>query len=218
MAHEDRSEHRMVDTLWTVPNLFTLMRLLCLPVFVWLLFGWESRQAAAWMLGMLGATDWIDGYLARRLGQTSEFGKKFDPTVDRLLFFVAIVAILIDQSMPLWFGIAVLAREIVVGGTIATATLAFNMQRFDVTWWGKTATFLLMFAVPGFLMGNSDIAGADGFTVAAWCFGIPGLILSYYTAITYIPDIKAAIAAGRSQPTTSPPKVAETTGENSTSV
>jgi cardiolipin synthase len=191
---------RMVDTVWTVPNLFTLLRLLCLPVFVWLLFGLESRQAAAWMLGILGATDWIDGYLARRLGQTSEFGKKFDPTVDRLLFFVAIVAILIDGSMPLWFGIAVLVREIIVGGTIAIATLVFHMQRFDVTWWGKTATFLLMFAVPGFLMGNSDIPAADAFTVAAWCFGIPGLILSYYTAITYIPEIRAAVAAGRAQP------------------
>ena len=67
-----------------MPNLFTFLRLLCLPVFVWVLFGLPSRQAAAWMLGGLGATDWVDGYLARRLGQTSEFGKKFDPTVDRL--------------------------------------------------------------------------------------------------------------------------------------
>ena len=202
MAHDDRSEHpeRTVDTLWTLPNLFTLARLLCLPVFVWLLFGLQSRQAAAWMLGILGATDWIDGYLARRLGQSSEFGKKFDPTVDRLLFFVGIVAILIDESMPLWFGVAVLAREIIFGGSIVVATLVFNMQRFDVTWWGKTATFLLMFAVPGFLMGNSDIPAADAFTVAAWFFGIPGLILSYYTAVMYIPDIRAAIAAGRTRP------------------
>ncbi|HUF99177.1 MAG TPA: CDP-alcohol phosphatidyltransferase family protein [Ilumatobacter sp.] len=194
---------RSVDTVWTVPNLFTLLRLLCLPVFVWLLFGLPSRQAAAWMLGVLGATDWVDGYLARRLGQTSEFGKKFDPTVDRLLFFVGIVSILIDESMPVWFGIAVLAREVLVGGTIAVATLAFNMQRFDVTWLGKTATFLLMFAVPGFLMGHSTVPGADGFAVAAWCFGIPGLVLSYYTGLTYIPQIRASITAGRAAAATS---------------
>lgn len=219
MAPDVRSEHpeRVVDTLWTVPNLFTLVRLLCLPVFVWLLFGLESRQAAAWMLGILGATDWIDGYLARRLGQSSEFGKKFDPTVDRLLFFVGIVAILIDGSMPLWFGIAVLAREIVFGATVVVATLLFDMRRFDVTWWGKTATFLLMFAVPGFLMGHSDIPGADGFTVAAWCFGIPGLILSYYTAIMYIPAIKAAIAEGRASPALRTHRVGESGSENSTS-
>ena len=188
-----------VDTLWTIPNLFTFLRLLCLPLFVWVLFGLPSRQAAAWLLGALGATDWVDGYLARRLGQTSEFGKKFDPTVDRLLFVVGIISIIINDSIPLWFAIAVLAREVAVGGAVVVATLMFNMQRFDVTWWGKTATFLLMFAVPGFLMGNSTVPGADAWTIAAWCFGIPGLLLSYQTAIAYIPAIRDGIRAGRAQ-------------------
>ena len=186
-----------VDTLWTVPNLFTLVRLLCLPLFVWLLFGLPSRQAAAWLLGVLGATDWVDGYLARRLGQTSEFGKKFDPTVDRLLFVVGIVAIIVNDAIPTWFAIAVLVREVAVGGTVAVATLAFGMERFDVTWWGKTATFLLMFAVPGFLMAESSISIAGAFEVAAWGFGIPGLVLSYYTGAAYVPAIRDGIRAGR---------------------
>ena len=111
------------------------------------------------MLGALGATDWVDGYLARRLGQVSEFGKVFDPTADRILFIVAIVAIMIDGSMPIWFGVAVLAREVLVGLMMVVATLVFKMERIDVTWLGKVATFLLMFAVPGFLMGNSDFPG-----------------------------------------------------------
>lgn len=190
-------ELREVDTLWTVPNLFTFVRLLCLPLFVWILFGLPSRQAAAWLLGGLGATDWVDGYLARRLGQTSEFGKKFDPTVDRLLFLVGIVSIMINDAMPVWFGVAVLFREVVIGAAMVVATLVFGMERFDVTWGGKTATFLLMFAVPGFLLGSSSAPGSDGWLVAAWVFGIPGLVLSYYTAIAYIPSIRAGIAAGR---------------------
>lgn len=190
-------EIREVDTLWTIPNLFTLLRLLCLPLFVWLLFGLPSRQAAAWLLGALGATDWVDGYLARRLGQTSEFGKKFDPTVDRLLFLVAIVAIMVNGAMPIWFGVAVLLREVLVGGAVAIATLMFHMERFDVTWLGKTATFLLMFAVPGFLMAESSIPIADAFGVAAWILGIPGLVLSWYTGIGYIPAIREGIRAGR---------------------
>ena len=188
---------REIDTVWTIPNLFTLVRLLCLPLFVWLLFGLPSRQAAAWLLGALGATDWVDGYLARRLDQTSEFGKKFDPTVDRLMFVVAIVAIMANDAMPLWVGIAVLAREVLVGGSVAIATLWFDMRRFDVTWWGKTATFLLMFAVPGFLMAESSVPIAAAFGVAAWCFAIPGLVLSYYTAIGYVPAIRDGIRAGR---------------------
>jgi len=192
-------EIREVDTLRTVPNLVTFVRLLCLPLFVWVLFGLPSRQAAAWLLGGLGTTDWVDGYLARRLGQTSEFGKKFDPTVDRLLFLVGIVSIMINDAMPVWFGVAVLAREVVVGATMVVATLAFGMERFDVTWWGKTATSLLMFAVPGFLMGNSSAPASDAWLFAAWIFGIPGLILSYYTAIAYLPSIRAGIAAGRAR-------------------
>ena len=188
---------REIDTLWTVPNVVTLLRLLCLPLFVWILFGLSSRQAAAWLLGALGATDWVDGYLARRLGQTSEFGKKFDPTVDRLLFVVGIVAIMVNDAMPVWVGVAILAREVLVGGAVAVATLVFDMQRFDVTWWGKTATFLLMFAVPGFLMAESSIPIATAFEVAAWCFAIPGLVLSYYTAVVYVPAIREGIRAGR---------------------
>jgi cardiolipin synthase (CMP-forming) len=188
----------MFDGLWTIPNAFTLVRLLLLPVFLYVLFQLENRAAAAWMLGALGATDWIDGYLARRLGQVSEFGKIFDPTVDRLLFLVATTAIIIDGSIPLWFGLAVLAREILVGLMMAVATVVYKMPRIDVTYWGKLATFLLMFSVPGFLMGNSDIRAADWFEVAAWALGIPGLILSYWTAIAYIPQVRQAVAAGTS--------------------
>lgn len=197
MPSDEQPAERLVEGVWTVPNLFTLIRLLCLPLFLYLLFGLPSRQAAAWLLGALGATDWVDGYLARRLGQTSEFGKKFDPTVDRLLFIVGIVGIIINGAIPIWFAVAVLAREVLVGGTVAVATVMFDMQRFDVTWWGKTATFLLMFAVPGFLMGESSIPIADWFTVAGWVFGIPGLILSYYTAVAYVPTIAEAVRAGR---------------------
>lgn len=186
----------MFDGLWTIPNAFTLARLLCLPIFLVVLFGMENRAAAAWMLGALGATDWVDGYLARRLGQVSEFGKVFDPTVDRLLFLVAITAIIIDGSIPVWFAVAVLVREVLVGLMMATATIVYKMPRIDVTYWGKLATFLLMFAVPGFLMGNSDMPGAAGFEIASWILGVPGLVLSYWTAIAYVPQVRRAISTG----------------------
>ncbi|MEI7547764.1 MAG: CDP-alcohol phosphatidyltransferase family protein, partial [Actinomycetota bacterium] len=144
------------------------------------------------------ATDWVDGWLARRFNQVSEFGKMFDPTADRLLFIVGISGIIIDGSAPLWFCWFVIAREVLVGGTIAVATVMFKMARFDVTWWGKTATFLLMFAFPGFMLGASDFWGNSGFQIAAWLVGIPGLVLSYYTAITYVPTIRASLRSGRS--------------------
>jgi cardiolipin synthase len=190
---EGQSSHKYL----TAPNAFTLARLLCLPLFLWLLFGRDNQAAAAFLLGGLGATDWVDGWLARRYNQVSEFGKMFDPTVDRLLFIVAITAIMAYGIPPLWFFVLVLARELLVGGTVAIATIFFGMERFDVTWWGKTATFILMFAIPGFMLGDSDFWFHRGFLVVSYLIGIPGLVISYYTGFTYIPVIRRSIQAGR---------------------
>src|SRR3954452_5078749 len=126
------------------------------------------------MLGGIGDTDWGDGYLARRLGQSSEFGKKFDPTVDRVVFIVALVAIIAGDAAPRWFCIAVLVRELLVGGAIAIATLVFSMARFDVALLGQGASVLLLFALPGFLIGWSDFPDHTGFLEASWLLGIPG--------------------------------------------
>lgn len=197
VAGGQESPEGVFDNLLTWPNLFTLLRLLCLPLFLWLLFAQDNRAGAAWLLVLLGSTDWVDGYLARRFDQTSEFGKIFDPTVDRLLFIVSVTAIIIDGSIPLWFAIAVLVREIFVGAMMAICTLFFGMERFGVTWLGKCATFMLMGAVPAFLVSNADVWESDFFGVVAWAIGIPGLALSYWTAIAYIPLVRRGLAAGR---------------------
>ena len=185
------------DRLWTVPNLFTLIRLLCLPWFLYLLFVDENRAGAAWLLAALGSTDWVDGFIARKFDQSSEFGKIFDPTVDRLLFIVSVTAIVIDGSIPVWFAVAVLVREVLVGGVIAFSTLFLHMERFGVTWLGKCATFLLMGAVPSFLLGAADVWESPFFAALAWVLGIPGLVLSYWTGFAYIPLIRSGLEAGR---------------------
>ena len=181
----------------TWPNLITLIRLSCLPVFLWLLLGKGDRAYAGWLLGILGATDWVDGWVARRFNQVSEFGKMFDPTADRLLFIVSLVAIMVDGSAPTWFCILVLVREVGFGATVAVCTLFFHMERFDVTYLGKWATFILMFTVPGYVMGASDI-GINGFFSAFSLIAAPiGLALSYYTAFQYIPTIRRSLREGR---------------------
>jgi cardiolipin synthase len=185
------------DRILTVPNVLSFARLCCIPLFLYLLFGRDDRAAAAWLLGGLGATDWVDGYVARHTNQVSELGKILDPTADRLLFIVCVGGILIDGSAPLWFGVAVVAREALVGGTLALLTL-FGMKRFDVSWFGKAGTFALMWSFPLFLMGEAGDHGWFALCHAlAWVFGVPGLILSYYAAITYVPTIRRALAAGR---------------------
>jgi cardiolipin synthase len=179
----------------TAPNVITLVRLACIPVFLWLLFGVGSPAWAAGLLGVLGATDWVDGFVARRYGQVSELGKVLDPVADRLLLLVGVTAILIDGSAPVWFGVAVLVREVLVAG--ATLVLAsLGARRIDVTWWGKAGTFGLLFAFPFFLASHSTVA-PEMFRVLAWVCGIPGLILSYVALVRYVPLGVQALRDGR---------------------
>ena len=192
----DRTNDGATDRLLTVPNVITVVRLLCLPLYVWLLLGRNDRLAAGLVLGLLGATDWVDGWIARRWNQVSTAGKVLDPVADRLLFFVGIGAIIIDGAAPLWFCLAVLAREVVVAVTTLVLA-ALGARRIDVTWYGKAGTFGLMFAFPAFLWGNADWALSTAFLVIAWIAAVPGLVLSYYAAALYVPIAARALREGR---------------------
>ena len=184
------------EGLCTLPNLITVVRLACIPWFLWLLVDQNDRASAALLLGALGATDWVDGWIARRFDQVSDIGKVLDPTADRLLLVTALLAILADGSIPTWFGVTVLVREVLVGlGAIVLA--GFGVRRLDVTWWGKTGTFALLWSVPCFLAGESTISGAGAFTAGAWTFGLPGLVISWYAAWGYVPAARAALREGR---------------------
>jgi len=197
-GNQEQGPAQNTNRIFTVPNVMSMIRLLCIPLFLYLLFGRDNRAGAAWLLGGLGATDWIDGYIARHFNQVSELGKILDPTADRMMFIVGLGGMIIDHAGPVWFYWLVLAREVLFGGTVLAATLA-GMKPFAVTYLGKLATFLLMFALPGLLIGASDLGAAEGFRIAAWILAVPGIILSYYTAIAYIPVLRANLREGRTE-------------------
>ena len=185
-----------VDRILTVPNVITTIRLACIPLFLYLLFARDSPGWAGFVLGSLGATDWVDGYIARHYDQVTTVGKVLDPVADRLLFFVGITAILIDGSIPAWIAWMILIREVVVGAT--TIVLAMlGARRIDVTWFGKAGTFLLMFAVPMFLASESTLQVADACRVVAWGTVIPGLFFSYLSWAMYLPLGITALRDGR---------------------
>jgi cardiolipin synthase len=185
-----------VSGVLTVPNGITAARLVCVPLFVWLLFGAHHQTAAALLLALLGATDWVDGSVARHFHQVSTVGKVLDPVADRILIGTAVICILIHGAVPLWFGLATLAREVVV--SLAVLVLAaLGAERIDVLWVGKAGTLGLMFAYPTFLLAHGTAGWQHPFEILAWVFGAPGLVLAWVAAGAYLPRGRRALLRGR---------------------
>jgi cardiolipin synthase len=185
-----------LDRILTVPNVITMVRLLCIPVFLWLLFGLHEQTAAAILLAVLGATDWVDGYVARRFKQVSTFGKVLDPTADRLLVGTAVISVMAYGAVPLWFGIATIAREVLVS-VMVVLLASLGAARIDVLWVGKAGTFGLMFAYPTFLLAYGGAGWQAPFTVIAYVTGITGLVLAWIAAGSYIAPARKALRDGR---------------------
>ena len=131
------------DRIVTLPNAISLGRLFCVPLFLWLLFGRENRLGAALLLAGLGATDWVDGYIARHFNQVSDLGKVLDPIADKVLLVVAMVAIVIDGSVPAVIFWPAIGREVLVAGTTILLG-AMGARRIDVSWAGKAGTLLMI--------------------------------------------------------------------------
>lgn len=194
------------DRILTVPTAFTVVRLACIPVFVVLLAaGRQHWFAAAWLLGGLGATDWVDGQLARRLHQVSTVGKVLDPLADRLLLVVAALSIIAVGAVPLWLAIVFVAREVLVAGGFLLV-VALGGKRMDVVWAGKAGTFGLMTTLPLFLLGHSDVSWHRVPEVVAWVSSVGTLAFGWYAVTVYARAAPRALAAGRAARRIDPPR------------
>ena len=190
------------DAGWlTWPNLITVLRLALLPLFFWLLFATNHRAVAAWLLAALGATDWIDGFVARRWHQVSNVGKVLDPVADRVLVISGLLAVAIAGAVPWWFASATLTRELIV--SILTVVLAsLGAARIDVLWWGKVSTFALMTTFPLFLLTTNPHHGAlrtwqHDTRDVCWVIGVTGLTLSWIVLAGYVKPALRALRSGR---------------------
>jgi cardiolipin synthase len=186
-----------LSRILTIPNLLSILRIVGIGVFAWLVLSTGHKFAGAILLASLGATDWVDGYIARHFHQVSNLGKVIDPVADRILFLVGISCILAIGAAPLWLGLVVLAREAIVSvATILVASL--GGRRIDVIWAGKAGTFALMFAFPAFLLAHSGstlLVWMDDF---AWVVAIIGICLSWFALASYIPQARKALSEGQS--------------------
>jgi cardiolipin synthase len=185
-----------LDRVVTVPNLLSVIRLLVVPVFGWMLLGAHRPYQAAVILAVLGSTDWVDGYIARHFGQVSTLGKVLDPTADRVLVATAVVGGAISGAVPAWLCVVVGVREVLISATVL-ALGALGAPRIDVVWAGKAGTLALMVAFPLFLVAHSD-AGWRGYAHGAeWVFALPGMVLGYAAAVSYVAPARTALAQAR---------------------
>jgi cardiolipin synthase (CMP-forming) len=180
----------------TAPNLITAVRLACVPVFVWLLFGAHEQTTAAIVLAVLGSTDWVDGFVARRFHQVSTVGKVLDPTADRILVGTGVISVIVAGAVPVWFGLLTVAREVLVSAAVLLLA-ALGAERIDVLWVGKAGTFGLMFAYPTFLLAHGNAGWQQPIEVIAWVAAVPGLALAWLAAASYVPAAKRALSRGR---------------------
>ena len=181
----------------TLPNAVTVVRLAGVGAFCWLLFGAGRQTAAAVLLGALGATDWVDGQLARRLHQVTTVGKVLDPAADRVLVGTAVIAVIVQGAVPVWFGVLTIAREVIVSAMVVTLA-ALGAKRIDVLRIGKAGTFALMVAYPAFLISHGAAGWQVPFHVVAWVTGGVGLALAWAAAAAYLGPARQALAERRS--------------------
>jgi cardiolipin synthase len=181
------------DRVLTIPNIITFARLALIPVFVWLGIG-ARNDAWAWMVGFVaGSTDFVDGKIARRLGQVSKVGIAMDPLSDRILVGAAAWVFIVRGYAPAWTLIVVVARDVLLLGALPVIA-RLGIERPAVSWFGKAGTMGVMTGLGMFMAAHIPDRTNDLFTVLGWLCYIPGLIFSYVAAAGYIRDVVRARA------------------------
>lgn len=186
------------DRILTVPNLVSVVRLGGVGLFWWLLFGADNVALAGLLIFLIGWTDWIDGYLARRLNQVSRLGTMLDPVADRLMIASALIGGLIAEVVPGLIGWPLIVRELIM--TIITVYLvARGAGMLAVREVGKWATFILYGAIPTFYFAEAGILTFIAEPLA-WTTGVVGLGLYWYAVVLYAGDARRVLRELESSP------------------
>ena len=187
------------DRVWTLPNALSVLRLLGVPVFLWLLLGPEEDGWALVILMVSGFTDWLDGKLARWLNQGSRLGALLDPAADRLYIVCTLVALAIRGVVPVWVVALLLGRELVLG-VMLLVLRRYGYPPLQVHYLGKAATLLLLYAFPVLLIadGEGPLAGiAEPF---AWALTIWGTALYLLAGLFYVVQVAGIVRSERTTP------------------
>jgi cardiolipin synthase len=177
----------------TVPNLISAVRIAMIPVFWTLIVDDDTTAWGIVLFGVVVATDWVDGTIARRTGQVSELGKVLDPVADRAAIAAGLIALVVRGAFPLWAAALILLRDIAV--LAAGAVMAAKGLRIEVRWIGKVATFALMLAIPAVSWGSLGLWPAAAALAVGWPIFVLGIVEYYVAAGAYANDLRRAMAS-----------------------
>ncbi|PWU49468.1 CDP-diacylglycerol--glycerol-3-phosphate 3-phosphatidyltransferase [Micromonospora globispora] len=186
------------DRVLTLPNLISFVRLIGVPLFLYLFLVVRADVAAIVVLAIGGTSDWVDGWVARRLQQVSRLGELLDPLADRLYILATLLAFTAREVVPWQFTGALLARELLLLGSLAVLR-RYGYGPPPVHYVGKTATFLLLAAFPILLLAaaapaTATVAGAIGWGLAWW-----GLVLYWVAGAMYVVQARRLVHAMRTR-------------------
>jgi cardiolipin synthase len=182
------TQSSVANSNWTIPNALSALRLIGVPVFFWLIVGPESDGLALAILIVSSFTDWLDGYLARRLNQFSRLGELLDPLADRLYVVAALAALYIRDLLPIWVVVLLILRDVLM------SMLLLYLKRFGITgvpvhFVGKAATMNLLYALPLVLMGTFSGLVGQLAHIFGWAFLIWGITMYWYAGALYFRQV-----------------------------
>jgi cardiolipin synthase (CMP-forming) len=182
----------------TVPNVLSLLRLAGVPLFLWLVLGPEADGWALAVLAVSGITDFLDGWLARKLDQQSVVGQLLDPVADRLYILAVVVGLALRDIIPWWLALSLPLRDLLLWGLVPVLRTR-GYSALPVHFLGKAATFNLLYAFPLLLLGDGEGALPQLAQVFGWAFALWGIGLYWWAGLLYAWQVRKLLATTEPQ-------------------
>lgn len=189
------SEHVSTRVV-TIPNALSALRLLLIPVFVWVALGPENDLLAFGLLALSAVTDWLDGVVARRFDMVSRVGQLLDPVADRLFVISTMLVLALRDIVPWWLVVALVARDVLLF-FVQLVVHRRGVDPLPVHYVGKVATACLLYGMPLLFLTTGDGLVADVALPVAWAFIIWGTAIYWWSALLYVEQASAVLQGRR---------------------
>ena len=195
MDESSHASHPVSDRVLTSPNVLSMLRLVCVPVFLWLILTYQDNWALV-VLMLSGVSDYLDGKIARRYNLVTRVGQLLDPLADRLYILSTLLGLAWREIIPWWLVVILVSRE-VFGTALVMIVRHYGYRALPVHFIGKAATFDLLFAFPLILLGQGDSMLAAFALPCGWAFAWWGTVLYWVAGVMYAVQTRDIVRVAR---------------------